>query len=622
MRQFARLGAVAAATIGLALSAPALVLADTTRSHGISAFGDLAYAPGFPHFDYVNPEAPKGGRIVLRPTKGPRTFDNFNPYITRGDGADLSELLFDTLMVRAYDHPDALYGLVAESVELPPDRSYAIFHLRPEARFSDGSRLTAEDVVFSLISLRNLGRPSLAIALKPVETVTAIDARTVRVDFTEGAPTRDLPALVASMPIFSAADFATRAFDEPNRGQAPLGSGPYRVGEFDNGSYVIYQRRDDYWAKDLPARVGKFNFDQIRLQYYTDADVALESFKAGDIDLNEEFRSLNWATKYEFPAVNDGRVVKETLEDGRAGGTQGFWLNTRREKFADPRVREAIGLAFDFEWSNSRLFYGLYTRTDSFFENSLDLQASGAATPEEIALLEPFRAALSPAVFEEPAYTPPTSNGSGQDRRLLRRARNLLKEAGWTVQDGQLQNAAGQPLSVEFLEIANANFDRIAKPFLANLRSLGIEATLRSVDPAQFEERVKQYDYDMIVRRFVPGDTPGPAVRGLLSSEAANQPGSYNLAGVSSPAIDALLDAIDGAASREELRVASHALDRVFRAGHYWVPNWYKGSHTIAYWDRFGRPMDMGIPKPPYDRGVIATWWVDAEKAEKIDATR
>lgn len=608
--------------VALLINAAPTRAEELTQSHGISAFGDLDYPADFTHFRYVNPDAPKGGRIVTRPQKGPRTFDNFNAYIVRGDAADGSELLFDTLMARAYDHPDAVYGLVAESVEMPADRAYAIFNLRPEARFSDGSALTAADVAFSIAAIRDKGSPIYAGGLRVVDKITVLGPHRIRFDFDTTRPTRDAAAYVAQMPIFSSAYFQTRNFTEPNRGEAPLGSGPYRVGAFQNGSFVEYERREDYWARNLPVTVGQYNFDRIRMRYFVDASLALDVFSGGEIDFQEEFYSLNWATKYTFPAVTRGFVKLDTLPDGRAAGTQGFWINTRREKFNDPRVREAIGLAFDFEWSNQRLFYGLYQRTNSFFEGAADLEASGLITPEEAALLEPFRDQLPATVFSEPAVEPPASNGSGSDRRLLRRAQRLLDDAGWRVVDGVRKNAEGAVLDLEFLEIASSNFQRIVEPFIANLETLGIPARLRSVDAAQFEQRVSDFDYDVMVRRFSPGDTPGEGLKAFLSSETAARPGSYNMAGVSEPAIDAMLEAVIAARSRDELSAAARALDRVFRAGHYWVPNWTKTSHTVAYWDIFGRPQDLGIEKPAYDRGVLRSWWYDSARADALAAQR
>ncbi len=591
-----------------------------TSSHGLSAFGELKYGSDFTHLDYVNPDAPKGGQIRVRPTIATRTFDSFNPYVVRGDAADGSQYLYDSLMARAYDEPDALYGLVAESVALPADRSFAVFTLRPEAVFADGSTVTADDVAFSIESLRDKGVPNLAIALKSVTGVTAIDARTLRVDFAKGALTRDLPALVAELPIFSRAFHETHPFEKPTVDAPPLGSGPYRVGPLAQGRSVTYERREDYWARDLPIRRGQFNFDRITFEYFSDADIALEALKTGEYDLNEEFSSYNWAKKYDFEALEKGWMIKTELKDGRPAGTQGYWLNTRRAQFADPRTREAIGMAFDFEWSNKKLFFGLYKRTDSFFENT-DLQAEGMPSDAELALLEPFRDQLPEAVFGEPV-APPVSDGSGADRRLLRRATRLLKQAGWALKDGVLVNEAGEKLSIEFLAVAGGGFDRITRPFMQNLKQLGVDARIRTVDAAQYQQVTEAFDFDVAVARFSLTPTPGPQLRGWLSSESRDAVGAQNYPGIASPVIDALIDRIETATSREELKTAASALDRIFRAGFYWVPNWNKGSHTIAYWDRFGKPQDLGIEKPVYDRGVILTWWFDPERSAALDAAR
>lgn len=602
-----------------ALSGPAT--AETTTSHGISAFGALKYGPDFTHFDYVVPGAPKGGAVSMRPTLASRTFDSFNPYIFKGDPADGTDLLFDTLMARAFDEPDAMYGLLAESVEMPADRSYAIFTLRPEARFRDGSAVTAEDVAWSITALRDKSNPRFRLTLRDVETISVLGPLTVRFDFREGAALRDQAATVADMPIFSKAYFETRDFEEPSL-EAPMASGPYELGEIRQGRTVTYVRRDDYWAKDLPVRRGQFNFDDVTFEYFLDQDVGLEAFKAGEFDLIEVFSSKNWATAFTFAAADKGWVVTERIGDSRPSGTQGWWLNTRREKFADPRVRAALDLAFDFELTRKQIFYGQYSRTDSFFENTEDLQASGEITPAEQALLAPFQDALPAAVFDAPAYVPPVTKGDGNIRRSIRRAAKLLDDAGWTVQDGKRVNAAGEALEIEFLDRIGSGFDRITGPFIANLKVLGIEALYRTVDAAQYEQRQKSFDFDIVSGRFPLSSTPGPELRGYLSSASAGQEGSFNLAGVASPAIDAMLERIAGAGSRAELQNAARALDRVFRAGHYWVPHWYSGSHRLAYWDLFGRPADRGVAKPPYRRAILHTWWYDPAKAAALAEKR
>ena len=415
-----------------------------------------------------------------------------------------------------------------------------------------------------------------------------------------------------ALPILSKAYYATREFDQTTL-EPPLGSGPYRLGDFKQGAFVSYKRRDDYWAKDLPVNRGRFNFDELRFEYYRDRTAALESFKAGAFDLREEFTARDWATGYDIAAVKEGRLLLLTLPDESPSGAQGFFLNTRRPKFADVRVRKALDYAFDFEWTNKNIFYDLYTRTESFFENS-DMKASGKPSPAELALLEPFRGQLPAEVFDE-AYKSPVSDGSGQDRKLLREAGRLLGEAGWQVKDGKRVNAKGEVLELEFL-ITDPATERILTAYVKNLQAIGVQTTIRRIDPAQYERRVKSFDFDVITTRYALRLTPGVEVRTFWGSEAAKTDGSFNLAGISHPAIDALIGKVTEANSREELKTATRALDRVLRAGHYWVPHWYRPFHYVAYWDKFGRP----AVKPRYERGIIHTWWYDAEKAAKLKA--
>ncbi len=583
--------------------------ADAAETHGVSTFGELKYAADFPHFDYVNPDAPKGGTLSMIGTSSVITFDSLNAFILKGDPAQGLTYLFDTLMVRAYDEPDAVYGLVARSAEMDEDGQGITFRLRPEARFADGSQVTAEDVAFSFEIIKEKGHPSLALPLRDVASAEAIDKLTVHYTF-QGEQTRDLPRLVAVLPILSKAYYTTNDFAETSL-KPPLGSGPYRVGKFRQGRFINYERRDDYWAKDLPVNVGRYNFDTLRYEYFRDRTAGFEGFKSGEFDLREEFTSKTWATEYDIPPVRDGRIVRDVLPDGSPSGAQGFFLNTRRDKFADIRVREALGLAFDFEWTNKNLFYGLYKRTHSYFENS-EMKATGSPEGEELALLEPYRDDLPPSVFAD-AQTPPVTDGSGQDRKLLRQASRLLKEAGWTVQDGKRKNAAGEVLEIEFLIFA-PTFERVIAPYVNNLKRLGIDARIRLVDAAQFQRRLESFDYDVLVQRFVLSVTPGVELRTYLGSASADVPGSLNLAGIKNPAVDALIEKVIGAKSRDELVTAARALDRVLRAGHYWVPHWYKASHMIAYWNKFSRPEK----KPAYNRGVIETWWYDEAKAAKL----
>lgn len=583
-------------------------------SHGLSIFGDLKYEQSFKHFDYVNPDAPKGGTLSQMPSTGAfnaslLTFDSLNGYILKGNSPPRLDLIFDTLMARAYDEPDAAYGLVAESVESKPQGNELIFHLRPEARFHDGSKLTATDAAFSFKLLKEKGHPLISLNLREMKDAVAVNPQTLKITFT-GEQTRDLPLLIASsLPIFSSRYYTDHAFDETTM-EPPLGSGPYRIAKFKAGDNINYERVEDYWARDLNVNRGQWNFERIRFEFYRDRTAGFEAFSAGQTLFREEFTSKVWATQYDFPAVKDGRVKQLVLPDHTPSGAQGWFINARREKFSDPRVREALTLAFDFEWTNKNLFYGLYKRTSSFFENS-PMRAEGLPSAAELKLLEPFRKDLSPAVFGL-AVAAPASDGSGQDRKLLRRAAVLLAEAGWTVQDGARRNAKGETLKIEFLG-DDPIFQRVEGPYQKNLKLLGIEAQSRLVDSAQFQDRLKNYDFDVMVQRYSMSLTPGIEMRSYWGSEFVNEPGGRNLCGIANPAIDALIEKVIAAPTRDDQIISAHALDRCLRAGHYWVPQWHKASYTLAYWDIFDRPKIA----PFYDRGVEQTWWVNRERAKK-----
>jgi len=581
------------------------------RAHGLSAFGDLALPSDFDHFAYANPDAPKGGTFSLIGWGGVTTFNSLNNYILKGDAAQGLELLFDTLMVRAADEPDAVYGLVAESAEVADDGMSVTFHLRPEARFSDGSPVTADDVVFSFEALKEKGHPLYHQMLRDVVKAEAVDPQTVRYTF-QGDLVRDLPLTVAGLPIISKAYYATKPFEETTL-EVPLGSGPYLVDSMAQGRTIVYRRNPDYWAKDLPVNTGRWNFDKIRFEYFRDRTAAMEAFKAGFYDFREEFTSKVWATEYDFPAIRDGRVKKEVLPDETPSGTQGFFINTRRDKFKDKRVREALDLAFDFEWTNRNMFYGLYDRTQSFFENSA-MKAEGEPSDAEIALLDGLGVPVPKTAYEA-VYLPPTSDGSGQDRNLLLQAGKLLDEAGWTVKNGVRVDDQGEPFKAEIL-IFEPVMERIAAPYVKKLKLLGIEARIRNVDPAQYQQRLKDFDFDITTQRYSMRNTPGVELRSYFGSEAANLDGSLNLAGVDDPAVDALIERVVAAKTREDMTTAARALDRVLRAGHYWVPHWYKASNTVAYWDKFARP----ATKPRYDRGILDTWWYDEARAAEAAA--
>lgn len=592
-------GALACASLLLATAA-----AGAGPRHGLSAFGELKYAPDFAHFDYVNPDAPKGGRLSMIGTAGRITFDSFNNFILKGDRAQGLEYVFDSLMTRAQDEPDAVYGLIAESAEVAPDGRSVTFRLRPEAKFADGSPVTADDVVFSFEMLKEKGRPEYSLTLRDVEKAEALNGQTVRYTF-KGALTRDLPLIVAELPVISKAYYTEHPFDQTSLDR-PLGSGPYKIADFKAGTYVTYRRRPDYWANELPVNRGRFNFDELRYEYYRDRNLELEGLLSGTFDLREEFTSLDWATRYNVPAVKEGRIIRLVLPDERPSGAQGFFINMRRDKLKDKRVREALDLAFDFEWSNKNLFFGHYTRTTSFFENS-DMKASGPPSAEELKLLEPHRDQLPPEVLGEP-YSPPVTDATGRNRDNLRRAKDLLTAAGYGGPE-----AGGKTLDIEIL-IFSPSFERIINPYIENLKKIGVNASLRRVDPAQYERRMKSFDFDLTTQRYSLRLTPGLEIKSYWGSEAAGMDGSFNLAGIKDPVVDALIAKVLEARSRDELLTATRAIDRVLRAGHYWVPHWYKAVHTIAHWNKFSRPE----VKPKYDPGVIDTWWYDPEKAAKL----
>ncbi len=592
---------------------PAAAAVPDVERHGMSAFGDLKYPPDFAHFDYVNPDAPRGG---LLSQVGPsvaynqefNTFNSLNMFILKGTGAQGMELTFATLMSGSLDEPDSLYGLVARSVAISEDGLAYRFRIRPEAAFHDGAPITAGDAAFSIEALRDKGHPLVSQQLRWIEAVSAEDD-VVTVRFKAGR-SRDLPLLVAGLPVLSKAYYDTQPFDESTL-KEPLGSGPYKVARFEPGRFIEYARVADWWGDGVPAVKGQYNFERVRYEYYRDRDVAFEGFKGGSYLFREDFTSKQWARGYDFPAVKDGRVVKDEVPDGSPSGAQGWFFNVRRDKFKDVRVREALMLAFDFEWINQNIMFGSYKRTASFFENS-PLKAEGAPSPEELALLEPHRDRLSPAVFGE-AVTPPVSDGSGRDRTLLRRAIQLLKEAGWSNEGGRLTNGKGEAFTIEILDF-DPGLEPHLNAYIANLKALGVAASIRRVDPAQFQARVNDFDFDVMSRRYVMSMTPGESLQLVFGSEAAGTKGSRNLSGIADPVVDALIEVAIKAETRETLVTACKALDRVIRAGHYWVPAWYKPTHWFAYWDAYDRPQ----VKPPYGRAVLETWWWDEAKAKKI----
>jgi len=593
----------------------AAIAADETETHGMSSFGDLKYPADFRHFDYVDPDAPKGGVFSqIGPSRQFNqnflTFNSLNSYILKGDAAQGMELTFAALMALAEDEPDAMYGLAAHKVRISADGLVYRFYIRPEARFHDGTKLTARDAAFSLNVLKDKGHPLITQQMRDVVGAEAADDEVVTVRF---APkrARDVPLFVAGLPIFSRAYYATHEFDQSTL-DIPLGSGPYRVGRFEAGRYIEYLRVADWWGAKLPVSVGQYNFDTVRYEFYRDRDVGFEGFKAKSYLFREEFTSRTWATGYDFPAIRDGRVKRREIPDETPSGGQGWLFNTRRAKFANPRLREALNYAFDFEWTNKTIMYGAYKRTHSVFQNS-DMMAVGPPGPEELKLLEPWRGKVPDQVFGEP-FVPPVSDGSGQDRALLRKASQMLQDAGFPIKGGKRVNANGEPITFEFL-IDEASFQPHHMPLIKNLGTLGIDATLRVVDPVQYNARMNDYDFDVTVLRMNFSTTPGDALRTYFSSVAAATKGSQNLAGIADPAVDALIDKIIDAKTRAELVIAARVLDRILRSGQYWIPQWHRASHPIAYWDVFGHPNST----PRYARGIPETWWYDRDKAAKIE---
>jgi microcin C transport system substrate-binding protein len=617
--------ALGVGALGATRVRPAAASEADAEMHGMSVFGDLKYPADFRHFDYVNPAAPKGGLFSTLPAVRTNnqsyfTFNSLNAFILKGEGAQGMDLTFATLMARAADEPDAVYGLVARSVRISPDKQIYRFTLRPEARFHDGTRLTAHDVAFSLNTLKEKGHPQVLQQMRDMVKAEALDDATVVVSFAEKRA-RDVPLYVASLPIFSKAYYATRPFDESTL-DTPLGSGPYKVGKFEVNRYIEYDRVKDWWGAELPVCRGTYNYDLVRYEFYRDRDVAFEGFTAKNYLFREEFTARIWATRYDFPAIKDGRVKRELIPDETPSGAQGWFINMRRDKFKDPRVREALIYAFDFEWTNKTIMYGAYARTHSVFQNS-DMMVSGPPSPEELKLLEPFRGQVPDEVFGMP-FVPPVSDGSGQDRSLLRKASQLLSDAGCVVKDGKRLLPNGEVFRIEFLNDENSIQPHHA-PYIKNLGTLGIEASFRLIDAVQYRARLEDFDFDMTIERFSLSATPGDALRTFFTSQAAKTKGSYNLAGIASPAIDALIEKILAADTRADLTVACHAFDRVFRAGRYWVPQWYRTNHPVAYWDVYDHP--KVLPRYQIDNysssmGERTLWWYDAAKAAKLEQAK
>jgi microcin C transport system substrate-binding protein len=617
-RQILALGASAVAAPLL----PGLAFAETptgTRLHGLSAFGDLKYPADFAHFDYVNADAPKGGIFNFSPpnwfyNQSPLTFNTLNSFTAKGDAPPRMEMCFDSLMTGgmtgALDEPDAVYGLLAESVTLSDDRNTFEFALRPEAKFNDGTPLTAEDVVFTFNLYKDRGHPDLLLPLAQMTQAVAVDARTLRLSFNGKQSARTI-LNVAGFPIVSKAYFEANSFDSANM-KPPLGSGPYKVGRVSPGQTIEYERVADYWGRDLPVNRGLYNFDRIRIEFYQDRQAGFEAFKKGDVLYRQEFTARVWATGYDFPALNQGKVVKREFPAEKRPSMQATAINLRRERFRDRRVRLAINMCFDFEWTKRNLFYGSYDRSQSCFEKS-DYRAEGMPSPEELALLEPLRGKIPDEAFGE-AVVLPVSDGSGRDRKLLGAASKLLTDAGWKRSGQFLANDKGESLSVELL-VDDEGWIRIASPWIENMKAIGIDASIRSVDSAQYGARQAEFDFDLIVMALSFDATPTrESLEGIFHSRSATLPGSRNLPGTADPGIDALVEAAGTATDRETLTTALRALDRVLRARQDWIPSWHLANHRAAFWDMFG----YKEPKPDFGFPVEAMWWFDKDKAAAI----
>jgi microcin C transport system substrate-binding protein len=583
---------------------------DTTVSHGLSLFGDLKYKPDFKNFDYVNPEAPKGGTVKYSAIG---TFDTLNPFTLKGTPAAGIGALFDTLMTPAYDEPSSEYGLIAESAEVPADRTWVLYTLRREARFQDGTPITPDDVIWTFETLKAKGHPRYRLYYADVVKAEKVGERGVKFSFRSG-DNRELPQIVGQIPVLSKAYWATREFDKTSL-EAPLGSGPMKIESFDTGRTITYRRVADYWAKDLPVNRGRSNFDVIRYDYYRDATIALEAFKAGQYDIRQENVAKNWAIGYESPALRDGLIHKDEIKNEVPQGMQGFGYNTRRPLFQDRRVRQALGYLFDFEWTNKNLFYGAYTRSNSFFSNS-ELAASGLPSPDELKILDKYKGQIPDEVFTS-AYQPPKTDGAGNIRDNMRQALRLLKEAGWTVKNETLVNdKTGEPFQFEVL-LVQPEFERIVLPFIQNLARVGIKANVRTVDPAQYENRIKSFDFDMTVVGIAESLSPGNEQRDFWDSAAADEQGSQNYMGVKSKAIDEIVDLIVNAPDRPSLETRVHALDRVLLQSHYVIPNWYLSYFRVAHWDKFSRPKIS----PPYAL-ALDTWWIEPQREATVEAKK
>ena len=584
---------------------------DTIKAHGFNFFGELKYPHDFQHLDYVNPNAPKGGEISIW---GFGTFDSMNPYSRKGRAASLSSAPFESLLVETGDEIGSSYGLLAESIEYPADQKWVIFQLRKEAKFSDGTPVTADDVAFTYNLFLEQGLPSYrAVLAEIVQGVEVIDPYTIKYTFSDQASKRDAIPIVGGLPVKSQAWFErSQARLDESRMEPAIGSGPYILDSFEINRWVKYRRNPEYWGASLPINRGRSNFDEIRVEYFADTNSAFEAFKSGAYTMRVENSSKSWATAYDFPALNDGHVVKKLMPDGGIANGQSFVMNLRREKFSDIRVRKALSYLFNFEWSRESLFYGQYARINSFWENS-DLAATGLPSSEEMKLLSPLESDLPSGVLTQDAVMAPVSGTKPMDRANLRKANALLDDAGWLVgADGFRRNANGDTLKIEIIE-DSAAFDRIVLPFVENMKAAGVDAEYDRIDPAQYTDRTRNYDFDIITDQFPMSYEPSSGLKQYFGSDTADD-SVFNSMGLKSSAVDALIEHVVAAENKSDLKVAVKALDRTLRAYNFWIPQWYNDQHRVAYWDMYEHPEEIA----PYDLGYLDYWWYNESKANAL----
>ncbi len=594
----------------LSLLVVAMPLADQPnyKGHAISMYGDLKYGPDFKHFDYANPNALKGGTVKMSASG---TYDCLNQFILKGVSAYGLGLIYDSLTEHARDEPFSEYGLLAESIEVPPDRSWALFTLRSGAQWHDGKPITPEDVAFTLETLQTKGHPFYRNYYADVKQVEKVGERQVKFTF-GGKDNRELPLIVGQMLILPKHYWKGKNFEKTTL-KPPLGSGPYKIEAYDPGRSITYRHVENYWGADLPVNKGHYNPDVIHYDYYKDRTVATEAQKGGEFDFALQNISKSWATAYDIPAVAEGRLIKELIPHENGTGMQGFWFNTRRSKFADPKVRHALAYAFDFEWTNTNLFYGQYTRSTSYFSNT-ELASSGLPQGQELEILEAFRGQIPEEVFTA-EYNPPTTDGSGNIRQNLRVAAQMLKAAGWSVKDGKLtSDTSGETLAIEFLINNSPSWERIVGPYIQNLERLGVVGNIQIVDTSQYQNRIREYDFDAVVSLRGQSLSPGNEQRGYWTSAAADEPGTRNYAGIKDPVVDALVDQLINAPDRKTFVTTTRALDRVLLWGHYVVPHWHIRTHRVVYWNKFGKPDISPKYLPQPGQYFPDTWWVDAAK--------